>query len=152
MSKGFRVSRQIGRDKYNSFVTRYESFVKPSTWTQLTGANGASNRVSAPPRLNIFSIESIVVSHCRWGMDVFERSLDEAISTRLTLAETVIIWPCPMKGNGGNFSSTAPRIRRKSWGWKLRIILEKYGGRRVGTVVDGSTNTRFVAYTCTWGV
>ena len=144
MSKGFRVSRQIGRDKYNSFVTRYESFAKPSTWTQLTGANGASNRVSAPPRLNIFSIESILVSHCRWGMDVFERSLDET--------ETVIIWPWPMKGNGGNFSSTAPRIRRKSWGRKLRIILEKYGGRRVGTVVDGSTNTRFVAYTCTWGV
>lgn len=146
MSKGFRVSRQIGRDKYNSFVTRYESFVKPSTWTQLTGANGASNRVSAPPRLNIFSIESIVVSHCRWRMDerIFERSLDET--------ETVIIWPWPMKGNGGNFSSTAPRIRRKSWGRKLRIILEKYGGRRVGTVVDGSTNTRFVAYTCTWGV
>lgn len=75
---------------------------------------------------------------------IFERSLDET--------ETVIIWPWPMKGNGGNFSSTAPRIRRKSWGRKLRIILEKYGGRRVGTVVDGSTNTRFVAYTCTWGV
>lgn len=66
MSKGFRVSRQIGRDKYNSFVTRYESFVKPSTWTQLTGANGASNRVSAPPRLNIFSIESIV--HPRFSL------------------------------------------------------------------------------------
>lgn len=37
---------------------------------------------------------------------VFEgRSLDEAaLSAELTLAETVIIWPCPMKGNGGNFS------------------------------------------------
>lgn len=32
----FRVSREIDRDKYNSLVTRYESFVEPSTWTQLT--------------------------------------------------------------------------------------------------------------------
>lgn len=151
MSKGFRVSRQIGRDKYNSFVTRYESFVKPSTWTQLTGANGASNRVSAPPRLNIFSIESssILIADGGWmfSREVWTRRFHEAGSRRdsnyLAVAD---------EGKRWKLFFYHAAIRRKSWGRKLRIILEKYGGRRVGTVVDGSTNTRFVAYTCTRGV